>query len=129
MTQRASCCCGQLEVLVRGDLPGASICHCFQCQKRTGSAFGLQAKFPEDRITINGQSQQYERRGEGLVTFSFCPKCGSTVYWRLDGLPGMVVIAVGTFANPNFPAPVFSVYEERIHSWVALPDSVVTHWD
>jgi hypothetical protein len=27
-----------------------SICHCFACQKRTGSAFGYQARFPREQI-------------------------------------------------------------------------------
>ena len=31
---------------------------------------------------------------------------------------------VGAFAEPGFPAPAFSVYEERMHPWVVMPDSV-----
>jgi hypothetical protein len=31
---------------------------------------------------------------------------------------------VGAFADPNFPAPNFSVYEERMHSWVSLPAGI-----
>jgi hypothetical protein len=51
------------------------------------------------------------------------------VYWELDGLPGFVIVAVGAFADPSFPAPTFSVYEARMPAWVRLPESVVEHWD
>jgi hypothetical protein len=34
--------------------------------------------------------------------------------------PDVVAIAVGAFADPKFPAPVRSIYEERAHGWVAL---------
>lgn len=129
MSHRASCCCGQLSVVVEGELPKTSICHCFQCQRRTGSAFGLQAKFPKERVTVEGNATKFVRSGEGEVVFNFCPQCASTVFWELSGLPGMVVVAVGMFAKPDFPAPTFSVYEARMHSWVELPESISTHWD
>ncbi len=129
MSHEASCACGQLRVEVDGDLPGSSICHCRQCQKRTGSVFGVQVKIPRERVQITGDETQFERRGEGVVTLHFCPTCGSTVYWELDGMPDVYVIAAGAFASKEVPAPVFSVYEDRMHTWVQLPDTVETHWD
>lgn len=128
-THTASCCCGQLQATVVGDLPNAAVCHCRQCQKRTGSVFGVQARFPRERVTVTGERTAFVRRGEGEVTLYFCPACGSTVYWEIDGMPESVIIAVGAFADPQFPAPVFSVYEARQHPWVQLPESVTVHWD
>jgi hypothetical protein len=49
-----------------------------------------------------------------------CPECGSTVHWQLAQFPDVIAIAVGAFADPSFPAPKFSVYEERRHKWVEL---------
>ena len=31
-------------------------------------------------------------------------------------------VAVGAFADPDFPAPAVSVWEERKHSWVVVPE-------
>ena len=39
---------------------------------------------------------------------------------------GMALL-LGAFADPGFPAPVFSVYEERMHAWVGLPPGVEHH--
>jgi hypothetical protein len=35
-----------------------------------------------------------------------------------------VAIPVGAFADPSFPAPTVSVYEERMHGWVQLPSGI-----
>jgi hypothetical protein len=43
--------------------------------------------------------------------------CASTVYWEPTGAQGFVTVAVGAFADPSFPPPRFSVYEERQHPW------------
>lgn len=129
MIREASCCCGQLVVTCQGEVRGSSICHCFACQQRTGSAFGVQVRYPQAQVTARGRSTVYRRKGdegEGVV-FHFCPDCGSTVYWELGGMPDSVIVAVGAFCEPGFPPPVFSVYEDRMHPWVALPESVEEH--
>jgi hypothetical protein len=46
--------------------------------------------------------------------------CGSTVYWQGQGFPGMIGVAIGAFADPTFPPPTISVWEETRHSWVEL---------
>lgn len=103
-----------------------SICHCLACQRRTGSAFGAQARFPKDAVQITGQSSAYVRIGDSgnKLTFHFCPACGSTVHYELEGQEDRVAVPVGAFAEPGFPAPSFSVYENRMHSWVGLPITI-----
>ncbi len=119
----ASCTCGQLSAEVTGDFVRNSICHCLACQRRTGSPFAQQARFPRENVTISGESTEYIRTGdEGTrATFHFCPQCGDTVYYEPEVFAAFVAIPVGAFADPNFPAPTVSVYEGRKHSWVVPP--------
>jgi hypothetical protein len=66
----------------------------------------------------------------GAATFHFCPTCGSTVYWQLASAPDLVAVAVGNFADPCFPKPRHSVYEERKHSWANIEDDgSIEHMD
>lgn len=118
----ASCHCGQLRVEVTGEALRISVCHCYACQRRTGSAFGVQARFPEERVRTIGRSRSHERVADSgnTLRFHFCPDCGSTVYWYLDEAPGTVAVAVGAFADTRFPGPRISVYESRRHPWVHL---------
>jgi hypothetical protein len=107
------------------------MCHCLACQRRTGSAFGIQARFPADRVTIEGRSNQFIRVGDegGRATHSFCPNCGSTVHYEIDSMPGLIAIPVGAFADPTFPAPTICVYEARRHPWAVMPELHAEHMD
>ena len=119
----ASCSCGQLTARVNGEPLRVSICHCLSCQRRTGSVFGEQARFSRESVTISGVSTEYVRVGDegSKVKFHFCPVCGSTVYYEPEGLEAFVAVPVGAFADPGFPTPSVSVYEERMHQWVVPP--------
>ncbi len=122
-TRLASCSCGQLTAEVLGEPMRVSICHCLACQRRTGSAFGEQARFPRAAVSIHGASSQYVRTGDegSRAKFHFCPQCGAIVYYETEGVDEYVTIPVGVFADPDFPTPTVSVYEERKHRWVVPP--------
>lgn len=119
----ASCSCGQLRLACEGEPVRVSVCHCLECQKRTGSPFGAQARFARAGVTVDGRSSEWSRTGDSgtTATFHFCPTCGSTVYWDLLAMPDFVGVAVGAFADPGFPPPHVSVYEERQHRWTLSP--------
>ncbi len=129
--RRAACCCGQLTVTCAGEPVRISMCHCLACQRRTGSVFGVQARFASEQIRVEGRASAYTRVADSgnRVTFRFCPDCGSTLCWELEALPGFVAVAVGAFADPGFPAPRVEVYEARRHPWVDMPALAVEHFD
>ena len=110
-TRHAACSCGQLHLTIEGESARISMCHCRACQRRTGAAFGNQARFRREQVTVTGQATAWNRTAESgkAVTFDFCPTCGSTVYWESESFPGYVIVAIGNFADPNFPAPTVSV--------------------
>lgn len=108
------------------------MCHCLACQQRTGSVFGVQARFRREQVTaFAGRATQFVRVADSgnSVTFHFCPVCGSTVYWELASVPDVIAVAVGWFANPSFPEPRISVYESRRHRWALPADLDLEHMD
>lgn len=123
-TRHAACSCGQLSLVTKSEPVRISMCHCLACQRRTGSAFSMQARFPRENVQMNGRSTEYVRisdEGEPR-SFFFCPECGSTVYYWTD--PELIAVPIGAFADPTFPPPRVSVWESRRHPWVALPEGV-----
>jgi len=77
-SREAACSCGQLRLTAEGDPIRISMCHCLACQRRTGSAFGIQARFPANRVQMAGRFSDFVRisdEGEQR-TFHFCPDCG-----------------------------------------------------
>jgi hypothetical protein len=127
-TREAACHCGQLRLTVDGEPFAVSICSCLACQRRTGSAFGMQAGFRPDQVEISGHYDDYSRISDEADkkehVFHFCPSCGSQVFYTEPTEPDLIVISTGSFADPSFPPPTESGYDFRRHPWVGLPDSV-----
>jgi hypothetical protein len=124
----ASCSCGRLRLVARGEPLRVSMCHCLACQRRTGSTYGAQARFADANVTITGESTEFVRVGdEGKrIHFHFCPTCGATVWYRFEH-DAQTAVPVGAFADPQFPPPTRSVYEDRKHPWVGVPEPI-EHW-
>ena len=128
-TRTATCSCGQLTATVSCEPLRVSICHCLACQRRTGSVFAVQARFPMVDFHSTGQASEYVRVGDegSHGRFRFCPSCGAIVWYTIDEQPEIVAIPVGAFADPGFIQPWVSVYEERMHPWVTLPADIEHH--
>jgi hypothetical protein len=122
--RRASCCCGALEAEASGEPLVVAACSCEDCQRRTGSAFGVSTFWRKSDVTLSGEAHCYEREGqEGRkLSFYFCPKCGSTVYWENPTrLPDSIAIAYGAFFDRDFPGPTAWVFEKNKHPWISIP--------
>lgn len=127
----AACRCGALSARCEGEPVRVSVCHCLTCQRRTGSAFSAQARFPQESVTLSGEASTYVRVADsgGEVVDRFCPRCGSTVAYANETMPGVIAIPLGAFADPGFPPPRFSVYEARKHPWTVVLGEAVEHSD
>lgn len=127
--RRASCCCGALSVTCAGKPSRVSACHCLACQKRTGSALSVQARWPADKVTFAGEARVWARTADSgaTVLYHFCPECGSTVWYVTESADDSVAVPVGLFTDPAFPAPTRSVYEARRHEWVEIAGEVEHH--
>lgn len=126
MTSRtASSQCSQLRIEVHGDPLGVGVCHCLVCQRRTGSVFAALASFAAP-YAVSGSASEYVRVGDrgARFVFRFCPVCGTNLFHTEEGVDDRVSVAVGAFADPDFPAPQVSVYDCRRHGWVRMPDGV-----
>jgi hypothetical protein len=104
------------------------VCHCLACQRRTGSAFGVQAAFKTGQVQVSGRHSGFARVSDEADrtehVFHFCPDCGSQVFCSDPAEPDDVVVSVGSFADPSFPPPTESGYESRRHPWVGLPEAI-----
>ena len=107
------------------------MCHCLACQKRTGSIFGAQARFPASAVRVEGAANEWSRVGdEGTrATFRFCATCGAHVYWTNETIPDTIAVPIGAFADPTFPPPTIAVYTSRRHPWAVMPGLVTEEWE
>ena len=128
MPREATCHCGQLRLEVTGEPFAVSICNCLACQRRTGSAFGMQAGFKASQVEVDGRYNDFSRISDEADrkehVFHFCPNCGSQVFYTEPDEPDLIVVSVGSFADPTFPPPTESGYDSRRHPWIRLPQSI-----
>jgi hypothetical protein len=116
----ARCGCGSLTATIAAYSPVVALCHCTDCQRRSGSPFGVAGYFPADAVMIAGDYREWSRptASGGTLINRFCLVCGSTVFWTTGLHSGMIGIAAGAFADPAFPPPLRSVWEQDRLAWV-----------
>ncbi|TPE60596.1 GFA family protein [Sandaracinobacter neustonicus] len=122
----ATCQCGQLKAHLPGPAEAIVACHCLACQRRSGSPFGVIAYYPQAQVQLSGEASLFVRLADSGTPFEtgFCPICGTTVHVRTGRHPESIGIPIGTFADPAYPAPVRSVWEETKHGWVVIPGDI-----
>ena len=119
----AACACGALTVAVSAPPVVVHACACLDCQRRTGSAFSCTAFFADTDAAVSGEFKSFQRIADsGRVNVAnFCPACGCAVFSRLEGLPNVIGVTVGSFADPTFEQPGMLYWTVRRHPWLATP--------
>ncbi|RYH27851.1 MAG: GFA family protein [Alcaligenaceae bacterium] len=122
----ATCVCGQLQLTCKGEPEFVGMCHCHQCQTRSGSVFAVNCTFSDDQVKPSGESTTFMRTAESgrTVTYHFCPACGTTVYWKGEMRPQETAVAVGAFRDSSIRAPERAVWAQTRHTWVHEPSGI-----
>lgn len=124
MERTAKCLCGQLKITMKDDPVRVNMCHCTECQRRSGSVFQIGAFFDESQLVkIEGESTIYHRTGGSgnAINLHFCPTCGVSVYFRPQARPTVVGVHGGCFNDPDFPSPHTAGWTKSKHHWVDVP--------
>ena len=127
MERTACCACGDTAITVTGDPAFSGVCHCTNCKRRTGSAFGISTYYHRSSVlrttgapTVYAfdhptQDQHQERH--------FCPRCGTTLFWTVSTLPDLIGGAGGCFGEELPAEPSASYSHAKKAPWVTLPEN------
>ena len=121
MTERtARCCCGDMSITFEGEPERVIRCHCQYCQRRTGNVFQVSAWYFEDQIVARtGETRVFnDTENNPGIDYTFCARCGSTVYWPIRLMNDLYGVAVGCFADDSFPEPTIELNTKYQHAWV-----------
>jgi hypothetical protein len=69
------CQCGNVRIVASGLPYRIGLCHCLDCRKHHGALFHASVVFPQDAVTIDGETGDYAGR-------FFCRRCGSSIFAR-----------------------------------------------
>jgi hypothetical protein len=123
--REGGCACGAVRYRTTGAPLRTSICHCKSCQRRTGSAFGVNVYFKDDDFQVTrGALKSYQYRSdesERWLKMEFCPACGTTVSWTLEVVPGGRGVAAGTFDDTSWLKIERHAWTRSKQHWVQIP--------
>jgi hypothetical protein len=120
----AQCSCRACGIEVTGSPTLNAICHCRDCRRRTGSAFGWSTYWrDEDIVAVSGPLNKRTLEIAPPQSRWFCGACGGTVYWKSDGFPGNTGIPAGCF--DDLPAaPDASYLDSKRCVWLAFDRAI-----
>jgi hypothetical protein len=120
------CQCGSVRYVVTTEPTRLVSCHCTECQRQSGSAFGMSLPVKKDSLTVTGLTKQFMRLADSgnEVTGVFCPECGVRIYHALKSAPGVVSIKPGTLDDTRWLRPELFIWMKSAQGWVPVPDGV-----
>ena len=118
------CQCGAVRYRLTRERFVAYACHCGQCQKQSGSAFGLSMPFARSELAVEGQTASFRRPTDSgsVTTCHYCPACGSRLFHVSDRDPARGTLKAGTLDDTSELAPRFHLWTSRKQPWVVIPD-------
>jgi hypothetical protein len=129
------CVCGAARFKTTGEPLRVTICHCNWCQRRTGSAFGVEVVFDAGQVELAGSEiTQYRHLSDESgrwLDIQFCGRCGSNLGFTLEAAPGLRTLPAGAFDDPGWiKADRYTfrhVYLRSRREWADLSPLVETY--
>ena len=76
------CQCGQVRYELSGEPIRLIACHCTECQRQSGSAFGMSMLIKKEDLKLTGITKSFIRVADSghKNTGVFCPNCGVRIH-------------------------------------------------
>ena len=121
------CACQKTQYRFSDDPLIVHCCHCFACQRQTGSAFAVNALIETSEIKLLAGTTESvvvptpSGKGQSIVR---CKSCKTAVWSHYDmgGLGDLIsFVRVGTLNNPAQCRPDIHIYTSSKQPWMVLP--------
>jgi hypothetical protein len=119
------CLCGAISYQASGEPVFGGNCYCADCRKTSGSHTAVMA-YQEPAVKLSGAAKEFSSKGDSgnNITRGFCANCGSPLYSRSEGMPGIILLKAGALDEPEHFKPGVSIYTSRAPSWDQPPASL-----
>lgn len=123
--QHGGCQCGAVRYRIEGKPLDLAVCHCTECQRQSGSAFGmsLAVAAPAFRLIAGAlKSFTVECDSGRIKTCTFCGDCGTRIHHQTN--PAALSIKAGTLDDTSQLVPTAHYWTKRKQPWVPIPPGV-----
>lgn len=121
------CRCGLVRYVIAGMPKRHSLCWCADCRRSSGAPMVGWAVVAAEALRVTGEVAVFNSSGD--VERSFCPRCGTGLFYRSETLfPGSVDVQSGTFDDPDILPLTVSIQAAEAPSWMAAITALPRHW-
>jgi len=127
MTHSGGCACGQVRYELEGEPIWTQMCYCSDCQRISGSAYGLNLMVVEPQLHIDGSTKStFLPTGSGSGCENhFCSECATNIWGHyLIAPPGLFIVRAGTLDDTSWLKPDAQVFTKDRQPWVTIADGV-----
>ncbi len=124
------CQCGAVRYEFAGDPRQLIVCHCAECQTRSGSAFGMSLFLDKEALRLTkGEVKIFRRTADSgrNILVGFCPECGTQIYGQPEWRPDTTVLKPGTLDDTSWLKPDTHIWTGRKQTWVTIPEGTEIH--
>ena len=126
MPYTGACLCGAVSYAATGEPTMQYNCHCRDCQRMSGAGYLPIMGFPQAAVAITGEVHWYLRTADSgrPASEGFCPTCGARLFGQGEGVPGLMLVMVGTLDDPALFRPDAKIYTRSAPGWDAMDGAV-----
>ena len=121
------CQCGAVRYSLTGKAVTAFVCHCTDCQRQSGSAFGMAAWLEDAELDLQrGELKEWIRHTPSgkQMACRFCADCGSRLFHQVLG-SRYLSVKPGSLDDPAQFQPVAHIWVGSKQPWVEIPAGVL----
>ena len=123
--KEGGCQCGAVRYRIEAEPLGLVACHCTECQRLSGSAFGMSLAVPKDSFRLlSGELKTFTRSCDSGRTLdcSFCPNCGTRIHHAGAFAEAALTVKPGTLDDTSWLAPEMHIWTKSKQPWVPIPE-------
>ncbi len=122
MNVTGGCFCGHVTYEATVDAQQVYICHCTDCQRHSGTAYGVVVAVLDQQFRLlSGTLKTFDKIVDsGTVrALAFCPECGTRIHATSVGDPGdFMGLRLGTVNQRDRLTPKGQFFGHSAQDWV-----------
>ncbi len=130
MKWTGGCQCGGIRYEVTGAPQQVVVCHCTDCQRQSGSAFGMTLVVREENFRLTqGEPKTFASKSDAgrAKLGAFCPGCGTRIFHKPEWRKGTVSVKPGTLDDTTMLKPDIHIWTGSKQPWITIPEDVEAH--
>ena len=123
------CLCGACTYEIEGEPIVVAHCHCLDCQRLSGAGHSTGAMFAESGIRLSGEPATWAMTSDAgnTVTRLFCGMCGSPLFGKNSGMPGVMTVTLGTLDASDALKPQVAIFARTRRVWDVMDKGLANY--